>query len=126
MGTTWLTVTVAMCVSIAAASCGGGGSTEGGGNSSASPRTTGAGGAGGQLGNAGGSSGIGDFDAGIDFDASCGTAITCAQAGANCGPIGDGCGGILQCGDCVAPETCGGAGTASVCGAFTCTPQTCA
>ncbi len=41
---------------------------------------------------------------------------TCAQAGANCGPIGDGCGNIVECGACTAPDTCGGAGQANVCG----------
>jgi hypothetical protein len=41
---------------------------------------------------------------------------TCAQVGANCGPIGDGCGGMLSCGACVAPDICGGGGQASVCG----------
>jgi hypothetical protein len=41
---------------------------------------------------------------------------TCASAMANCGPIGDGCGGSLQCGSCVAPNICGGGGTPSVCG----------
>lgn len=40
---------------------------------------------------------------------------TCAELNANCGPVGDGCGGLLQCGTCSLPETCGGAG-ASVCG----------
>ncbi len=51
---------------------------------------------------------------------------TCAQAGANCGPIGDGCGGLLQCGTCTAPESCGAGGKASVCGGVTkCTKKTC-
>jgi hypothetical protein len=50
----------------------------------------------------------------VKNDANCGLR-TCASAGANCGPIGDGCGGTLQCGDCTAPETCGGGGP-SVCG----------
>jgi hypothetical protein len=58
---------------------------------------------------------------------------TCADAGANCGPIGDGCGGSLNCGSCAAPFICGGAGTPSVCGnpyvgdgGLACTPRTCA
>ena len=50
----------------------------------------------------------------------------CAAAGATCGPIGDGCGGSLQCGSCPTGETCGGGGVASVCGAPACTPKTCA
>jgi hypothetical protein len=42
--------------------------------------------------------------------------LTCVQAGANCGPVADGCGNVLQCGTCSAPQTCGGGGTPSVCG----------
>ena len=41
---------------------------------------------------------------------------SCAEAGANCGPVGDGCGGTIDCGMCVAPQTCGGGGTANLCG----------
>ena len=41
---------------------------------------------------------------------------TCASTGANCGSVTDGCGGVLNCGTCVAPETCGGGGTANKCG----------
>ena len=33
-----------------------------------------------------------------------------------CGPVADGCGGILKCGGCTAPETCGGSGVPSHCG----------
>jgi hypothetical protein len=52
---------------------------------------------------------------------------TCAQLGANCGPQGDGCGNIIQCGSCTSPATCGGGGTPSVCGgAAGCVPKTCA
>lgn len=51
---------------------------------------------------------------------------TCAELGANCGPIGDGCGKIIQCGDCGDGQTCGGGGTPSQCGAPACTPKTCA
>jgi hypothetical protein len=57
---------------------------------------------------------------------------TCADAGANCGPIGDGCGGILNCGTCASPEICGGAGVPSVCGnpyardGAACAPRSCA
>ncbi len=43
-------------------------------------------------------------------------ARTCSQAGANCGQVADGCGGILACGNCVVPQTCGGGGTANLCG----------
>ena len=54
---------------------------------------------------------------------------TCADG--ECGPIADGCGNALQCGECTLPETCGGAGVPSQCGLPTtiipnCTPKTCA
>jgi N-acetylneuraminic acid mutarotase len=57
-------------------------------------------------------------------------ALTCAGQGKNCGPVGDGCGGVLNCGTCTAPQTCGGAGTSSVCGTAVpaggaCVPLTC-
>jgi len=48
---------------------------------------------------------------------------TCAAQTKNCGTISDGCGGALDCGSCTAPQTCGGGGTANVCG---CSPTTCA
>jgi len=52
---------------------------------------------------------------------------TCAQAGASCGPVADGCGNLLACGNCVSPQTCGGGGTPSVCGGMSlCVPRTCA
>jgi hypothetical protein len=41
---------------------------------------------------------------------------TCADLGADCGEVADGCGGTLTCGTCSAPETCGGGGTPNVCG----------
>src|SRR5262245_8639429 len=40
---------------------------------------------------------------------------TCQALGLECGPQGDGCGGILQCGDCPQGTFCGGGG-ASKCG----------
>jgi chitodextrinase len=52
------------------------------------------------------------------------TATTCSAQGKNCGSISDGCGGTLSCGSCTSPATCGGAGTANVCGTA-CTPATC-
>jgi hypothetical protein len=54
--------------------------------------------------------------------------ITCIQAGASCGVIGDGCGEILHCGDCPAGETCGGATVPNQCGSppdAGCVPVTC-
>jgi hypothetical protein len=44
---------------------------------------------------------------------------TCAGLAFNCGPAGDGCGGMLSCGTCTSPQTCGGGGQASVCGSPT-------
>ena len=42
---------------------------------------------------------------------------TCASLGVNCGPVADGCGGLLSCGTCGLPATStGGAGMPSVCG----------
>jgi hypothetical protein len=41
---------------------------------------------------------------------------TCAQQGISCGPAGDGCGNLLQCGPCTSPQTCGGGGTYGQCG----------
>jgi hypothetical protein len=43
-------------------------------------------------------------------------ALTCATAGAACGELPDGCGGILACGSCPAGQACG-AGGPNVCGA---------
>jgi hypothetical protein len=51
---------------------------------------------------------------GIVADAGC-TPRTCGQA--NCGQLGDGCGGLTAvCGTCTAPDICGGAGVPSKCG----------
>jgi len=44
------------------------------------------------------------------------TPKTCAQLGFTCGPAGDGCGNMLDCGTCQLPNTCGGGGTPRVCG----------
>jgi len=64
---------------------------------------------------------------GLDGDVGGGcTPRTCAAAGANCGPVADGCGGLVECGTCVAPEFCGGGGKPSVCGTSPCTAKTCA
>jgi hypothetical protein len=56
------------------------------------------------------------------------TPLTCGQQNITCGPAGDGCGNQLQCGTCVAPQTCGGGGVPSHCGQPAigqCTPLTC-
>jgi hypothetical protein len=44
------------------------------------------------------------------------TPRACRQANANCGIIGDGCGGTVDCGTCTPPATCGGGGVANQCG----------
>ena len=53
--------------------------------------------------------------------------LTCADLKINCGPAGDGCGGLIEsCGTCQGLETCGGGGTPSVCGGTAgCVPKTC-
>lgn len=54
---------------------------------------------------------------------------TCQQQNIACGPAGDGCGNVIQCGMCVAPQTCGGGGVPSQCGEIdtgACVPITCA
>jgi hypothetical protein len=51
---------------------------------------------------------------------------TCTELAVSCGPQGDGCGGLIQCGSCKAPATCGGGGMPSVCGGNNnCVPKTC-
>jgi hypothetical protein len=49
------------------------------------------------------------------------TPKTQCAAGLNCGSVSNGCGGMLSCGTCTAPQFCGGGspGVANVCG---CTP----
>jgi hypothetical protein len=56
------------------------------------------------------------------------TPKTCVELGYNCGPAGDGCGNVIQCGPCTPPDTCGGGGSPNVCGYpdAGCTPLTCA
>ncbi len=49
-------------------------------------------------------------------------------ANIQCGPWGNGCGGVVQCGTCPPGETCGGAGVNGQCGAVdsgACVPQGC-
>jgi hypothetical protein len=66
-----------------------------------------------------------DLSSCISQDVPTCTPKTCAQLGATCGPQGDGCGGILQCGVCTPPDTCGGGGSPNACGHITCTGKTC-
>jgi len=50
----------------------------------------------------------------------CGTGLckprTCADVGATCGKIGDGCGALVDCGTCDSGLHCGGGGVANQCG----------
>ncbi len=42
---------------------------------------------------------------------------TCAELNINCGPAGDGCGGLIAtCGTCTGSDTCGGGGSPGQCG----------
>jgi hypothetical protein len=41
---------------------------------------------------------------------------TCQQQNIACGPAGDGCGNLLDCGTCTSPDTCGGGGVPGQCG----------
>ena len=70
-----------------------------------------------------GATGDGGIDAGV-----C-TLVTCATVNAGCGPVGDGCGNVVECGSCTAPDFCGGDGTPYECGGGTgsgaCVPRTC-
>jgi hypothetical protein len=53
------------------------------------------------------------------------TPRTCAQLKRSCGPAGDGCGGLLDCGSCASGQICGGGGP-GVCGtSVVCVPETC-
>jgi hypothetical protein len=53
------------------------------------------------------------------------TPTTCAQLKLSCGPAGDGCGGLLDCGSCASDQICGGNGP-GVCGTSSkCVPETC-
>jgi len=60
-------------------------------------------------------------------DAAACTPRTCAQLHVGCGPQGDGCGGVIQCGTCEGPKSCGGGPTRNECGGNDgCKPATCA
>lgn len=50
---------------------------------------------------------------------------TCAALGVTCGPVGNGCGGMIDCGSCTLPDTCGGGGVLGHCGRPVCSHQTC-
>ncbi len=69
-----------------------------------------------------GTTGDGALDTGTSGDAS--TPPACEAAGANCGLVIDEGGNEVPCGECTAPEICGGAGP-NRCGEDICTPLTC-
>src|SRR5205814_112508 len=52
-------------------------------------------------------------------DSGC-VSTSCQASGAQCGSVPDGCGQLLDCGSCSAPQSCGGSGIPNVCG---CTPE---
>ena len=62
---------------------------------------------------------------GPGIDAAACVPRTCAQAGAECGSIPDGCGSKTDCGTCASGEQCGGGG-ANRCGSSGCAPRSCA
>ena len=105
---------------------GAGGGSAGGGTATGGGTTTGGG--------TGGSGGGGTSDGGPIDTFTCANPLTCARQGFNCGPAGDGCGALLDCGTCTAPESCG-AMEPGVCGlgvavlpdgGTTCVAKTCA
>ncbi len=53
------------------------------------------------------------------------TKRSCTELGVECGPAADGCGGLLACGPCIAPSTCGGGGVPGKCGGGSCIKKTC-
>jgi hypothetical protein len=123
-------VLVASCGSSPAGVTGGGTFADGGSEGGSPSRTDGS--LGGGHGKDGGDSGkgggmtLGGTDSGSGGFGQC-VPKTCTELSANCGPMGDGCGGVIQCGNCQAPETCGGGGKLSNCGGNnSCVPKTCA
>lgn len=50
---------------------------------------------------------------------------TCADLSAECGPQGDGCGRVIDCGTCKSPDTCGGAGPSKCGPGPLCKPKQC-
>jgi hypothetical protein len=131
----WVLIVPLLSIAITAASCGSGGNnTTTGGHGGASSAGSGQSGVGAGDNNpfatgvgVGTGTGTGIGGSATTSGGNCSGAVTCEMQGANCGPASDGCGGIIQCGDCTAPETCGGGGTPSVCGGKGgCVAKTCA
>jgi hypothetical protein len=117
----WAFVSVP-AIAVAAASCGDSSGT------SHSTSTGARGGAGGHTG--GGGSGMllgGNATGGKNQGGSCAGGLTCADLGADCGAIDNGCGQLINCGATCpnAGDVCGGGGQ-NKCGPPTCVPLTCA
>lgn len=51
---------------------------------------------------------------------------TCAVLELTCGKAPDGCGGVIECGNCAIGQICGGGGTPNKCGDNPCQSRTCA
>jgi hypothetical protein len=62
---------------------------------------------------------------GVTNDSCACVPLTACPSPYNCGDISNGCGGTLTCGSCTLPQTCGGSGTANVCGQGACVPTSC-
>ncbi len=126
----WLTIGVFAAALALGSACGSGDSNGLGNTGGASAGSTGAKGSGtgsGQSGSGGGL--IVTVSTGQGGGPTCDGATTCEKSKASCGLIGDGCGGILDCGKCtVDGETCGGGGVGNQCGkgASKCVPKSCA
>lgn len=67
--------------------------------------------------------GVDASDGAMDGAPPCEPLTDCLEARAECGQVPDGCDGFIDCGECVAPETCGAGDIAFICD---CVPTTCA
>jgi hypothetical protein len=54
----------------------------------------------------------------VTYNSTC-TVKTCAQLGASCGLVNDGCGNFIDCGGCTAPQSCGATGVPNTCACAT-------
>jgi hypothetical protein len=99
-------VSIALVVAVIAAACGG------------------SGGSGFQIGANEDGGDASSFVDGGDFNRDGARCTRTCQPG-DCGPLSDGCGGLVDCGGCTGPAYCGGGGP-SKCGTANCTKKTCA
>ncbi len=128
----WALLTYVTAIVVGVASCGGNGGTGTGFSGTSSSggiggqTATGTGSNGGSL-SIGAGGGLTINDAGNGDGGTCSAYKgDCATQKLNCGMAADGCGNVLNCGTCTGNDSCGGSGTANVCGAPKCTPKTCA